>query len=124
MPGALGRVASGIAQTTEATTAAQLYAGALGMDAIAAKYGVPVADVQAWAQRGAPIDNPDALADWVMTVPSIRAGYERTQAVAELLPGLARRAAAAGDTEFAAEILDALTGWLSSPQCRAYWRVR
>lgn len=51
-------------------------------------------------------------------------GYARAQAVAEMLPGMARRASAGGDASFASEILDALAGWLSSLQCRAFCRTR
>lgn len=82
-------------------------------------YDVSAATVKDWERRGAPVQDPAAMADWVLNEPRIREGYDRAQAVADSLPNMARRAAAAGDVAFAAEMLEALTGWLSSPHCHA-----
>ena len=82
-------------------------------------YDVSAATVKDWERRGAPVQDPAAMADWVMDEPEIRAGYERAQAAADTLPSMARRAAAAGDMEFATDALEALAGWLSSPHCHA-----
>ncbi len=60
------------------------------------------------------MNDPAAMADWVMNEPEVFAGYERAQAVADRLPGMARRASAAGDTAFALLLLDTLAGWTSS----------
>jgi len=94
------------------------------MRTLAEMYDVSLETVKDWERIGAPLQDPAALADWVMGVPQIREGFERAQAVADRLPEMARRASAAGDPVFAAEILEALTGWLSSLHCRAYWRAR
>ena len=94
------------------------------MRTLAEIYDVSAATVKDWKRRGAPVNDPAAMADWVMNEPEVFAGYERAQAVADRLPGMARRASAAGDTTFATEILEALAGWLSSLHCRAYWRAR
>jgi len=82
-------------------------------------YDVSAATVKDWERRGAPVQDPAAMADWVMNEPRIREGYDRAQAVADSLPNMARRAAAAGDVAFATDALEALAGWLSSPHCHA-----
>ena len=94
------------------------------MRTLAEIYDVSADTVHDWKRRGAPVNDPAAMADWVMNEPEVFAGYERAQAVADQLPGMAKRASAAGDTAFAAEILKALAGGLSSLHCRAYWRAR
>ena len=81
---------------------------------LAKLYDVSAATVQDWKRRGAPVNDPAAMADWVMNEPEVFAGYERAQAVADRLPGMARRASAAGDTAFALLLLDTLAGWTSS----------
>ena len=82
-------------------------------------YDVSAATVKDWEKRGAPVQDPAAMADFVMDEPEIRAGYDRAQAVADRLPNMARRAAAAGDMAFATDALEALVGWLASPHCHA-----
>jgi hypothetical protein len=90
------------------------------MRTLAEIYDVSLETVREWEKRGAPLQDPAAMADWVMNQePKIREGFERAQAVADRLPDMARRASAAGDTAFAAEMLEALTGWLASPHCHA-----
>jgi len=90
------------------------------MSKLAEIYDVSLETVREWEKRGAPLQDPAAMADWVMDQePKIREGFERAQAVADRLPDMARRASAAGDTAFAAEMLEALTGWLASPHCHA-----
>ena len=81
---------------------------------LAKLYDVSAATVQDWKRRGAPVNDPAAMADWVMNEPEVFAGYERAQAVADRLPGMARRASAAGDTACALLLLDTLAGWTSS----------
>ena len=82
-------------------------------------YDVSAATVKDWERRGAPVQDPAAMADWVLNEPRIREGYDRAQAVADRLPGMARRAASSGDMAFATDALEALAGWLSSPHCHA-----
>lgn len=94
------------------------------MSTLTKRYDVSAATVQDWKRRGAPVNDPAALADWVMNEPEVFAGYERAQAVADRLPGMARRASAVGDTAFASLLLDTLAGWTSSLHCRAFWRAR
>jgi hypothetical protein len=67
------------------------------MRALAEFYDVSAATVKDWERRGAPVQDPAAMVGFVMNEPEIRAGYERAQAVADRLPSMARRAAAAGD---------------------------
>jgi hypothetical protein len=98
---------------------------AIVMRTLAEFYDVSLETVKDWERRGAPVQDPAAMADWVMDQePKIREGFERAQAVADRLPSMAKRASAAGDTAFAAEMLEALTGWLSSPHCHALTRRR
>jgi len=94
------------------------------MRTLAEIYDVSLETVREWEKRGAPLQDPAAMADWVMDEPRIREGFERAQAVADRLPDMARRASAAGGTAFAAEMLEALTGWMSSPHCHALTRRR
>lgn len=89
------------------------------MRTLAEIYDVSLETVKDWELRGAPVQDSAAMATWVMDEPEIRAGYDRAQAAVDRLPEMARRALAAGDTTFAAEILEALAGWLSSPHCQA-----
>ena len=94
------------------------------MSTLAKLYDVSAATVQDWKRRGAPVNDPAAMADWVMNEPEVFAGYERAQAVADQLPEMAKRALAAGDTAFASLLMDTLAGWTSSLHCRAFWRAR
>ncbi len=89
------------------------------MRTLAEIYDVSLETVKDWERRGAPLQDPAALAGWVMNEPEIRAGYDRAQAAADRLPEMARRAAAAGDMAFATDALEALAGWLASPHCHA-----
>jgi phage terminase Nu1 subunit (DNA packaging protein) len=89
------------------------------MSTLAKLYDVSAATVQDWKRRGVPVNDPAAMADWVMNEPRIREGYDRAQAVADSLPNMARRAASSGDMAFATDALEALAGWLSLPHCHA-----
>jgi DNA-binding transcriptional regulator YiaG len=91
---------------------------------LAETFGVTLETIAAWRHRGAPVEDMGELAEWAMKEPGIFEGYERAQAVADRLPGMARRASAAGDTAFASLLLDTLAGWTSSLHCRAFWRAR
>jgi len=58
------------------------------MSTLTKLYDVSAATVQDWKRRGAPVNDPAAMADWVMNEPEVFAGYERAQAVADRLPGI------------------------------------
>lgn len=56
------------------------------MSTLAEFYDVSAATVQDLERRGAPVQDPAAMADFVMDEREIKGGYERAQAVADRLP--------------------------------------
>ena len=93
--------------------------GPEAIDELAAFYEVTPATVQGWQRRGAPLDNQEALARWVMDEPAIFEGYGRTQRVVDRIASWTWLKEE--DPAFWAEIQEAVRGWVRSPHFHAYW---
>ena len=77
-------------------------------------FGVTYPTAQSWIAKGAPVEDPFAMAEWAMKEPGIFEGFARTQETADMVEALE-------DPEMEVEIRSALIGWRASPTYRA-WR--
>ncbi len=77
-------------------------------------FGVTYPTAQSWIARGAPVEDPFAMAEWAMKEPGIFEGFTRTQETADMVEAIE-------DPELQVDIRSALIGWRASPAYRA-WR--
>lgn len=83
---------------------------------LAEMFGVTLATIEAWRQRGAPVEDIAELAEWAMSEPGIFDGFTRNQEAADTLEAIE-------DPELEGEIREAVTGWRASPTGRAWRRM-
>ncbi len=77
-------------------------------------FGVTYPTAQSWIGRGAPVEDPFAMAEWAMKEPGVFDGFTRTHETADMVEAIE-------DPELEVEIRSALIGWRASPAYRA-WR--
>ena len=81
---------------------------------LAETFGVTLATIAAWRQRGAPVEDVAELAEWAMSEPGIFEGFTCNQEAADTLEAIE-------DPELEGEIQEAVASWRASPMGRA-WR--
>ena len=83
---------------------------------LAETFGVTLATIAAWRQRGAPVEDVAELAEWAMSEPGIFEGFTCNQEAADTLEAIE-------DPELEGEIQEAVASWRASPTGRAWKRM-